>query len=222
MPQAHHTIALAWRASADRPKWPEPRGWFHPQPVPVACVGHLRRADPRPSSTTLYGLPPAAPPVGSAAAPYPASTGIFSVSPFATDAARDRAQSSVSIPGTPAASPTVPHQGNLACVHAVRGWIAPAPNAMFPTSGVRLLASRGSASSTVPALPTLVSSIGLLIPSPLPRPLARAAMQPASAVVRGCYQTIVAQSGTHCRFPRRTQRQPGSFYEHRFPLFCRT
>src|SRR6516225_5241450 len=47
-------------------------------------------------------------------------------------------------------------------------------------------------------------------------------MSPAIAVVQGCCQTIVAQSGTHSQFPRRTQRQPGSFYEHRFPLSCRT
>src|SRR6516162_368647 len=47
-------------------------------------------------------------------------------------------------------------------------------------------------------------------------------MSPAIVVVQGCCQTIVAQSGTHSQFPRRTQRQPGSFYEHRFPLSCRT
>src|SRR6516165_2666280 len=47
-------------------------------------------------------------------------------------------------------------------------------------------------------------------------------MPPAIAVVRGCCQTSSAQTGIRFRFRRRTRRQPASFYEHRFPLFCRT
>src|ERR1700675_3706821 len=43
-------------------------------------------------------------------------------------------------------------------------------------------------------------------------------MQPTSAVVRGCCQTSVAQTGTHHRFRRRTQLQLASFYAHQFPL----
>src|ERR1700751_681271 len=47
-------------------------------------------------------------------------------------------------------------------------------------------------------------------------------MQPASAIVRGCSRTSAAQTGTRFRFPRRIQLRPASFYERRFPLFCRT
>src|SRR6266436_9697577 len=47
-------------------------------------------------------------------------------------------------------------------------------------------------------------------------------MPRAIAVVRGCCQTSSAQTGIRFRFRRRTQLQPASFYEHRFPLFCRT
>src|SRR6266446_3292971 len=43
-------------------------------------------------------------------------------------------------------------------------------------------------------------------------------MWPASAVVRGCCQTFVAQSGTHRQLPRRTELRPGFFCEHRFLL----
>src|SRR5258708_36048160 len=43
-------------------------------------------------------------------------------------------------------------------------------------------------------------------------------MWPASAVVRGCCQTFVAQSGTHRQLPRRTQLRPGFFCEHRLLL----
>src|ERR1700752_3195101 len=45
-----------------------------------------------------------------------------------------------------------------------RDWIAPAPNAASPTSGLRLPASRALVSSTVPVLPTRVSSIAPSIP----------------------------------------------------------
>src|ERR1700688_4276006 len=47
-------------------------------------------------------------------------------------------------------------------------------------------------------------------------------MQRAIAVVRGCCQTSAAQTGTRRQLPRQTQPLPASFYEHRFPLFCRT
>src|SRR5438132_873311 len=47
-------------------------------------------------------------------------------------------------------------------------------------------------------------------------------MRPAFAVVRGCCQTSAAQTGTRHQLPRQTQLLPASFYEHRFPLFCRT
>src|SRR5215470_3348012 len=47
-------------------------------------------------------------------------------------------------------------------------------------------------------------------------------MQPAIAVVRDCCQTYAAQTGTRRQLPRQTQPLPASFYEHRFPLFCRT
>src|SRR5208282_3943608 len=77
---------------------------------------------------------------------------------------RHRAQSSASILGPPAASPGVRHRGNLSCVPAARDWTGPALNAAFPTYGVRLPASRGWASNTAPALPTLVSNIAPSIP----------------------------------------------------------
>src|ERR1700730_13924079 len=54
------------------------------------------------------------------------------------------------------------------------------------------------------------------------RPLARSTMQRAIAVVRGCCQTSAAQTGTRRQLPHQTQPLPASFYEHRFPLFCRT
>src|SRR5881396_2549562 len=50
--------------------------------------------------------------------------------------------------------------GNPFSAPAARDWIAPVPNARFQTRGLRLLASRVSASNTSLALPTLVSNIG--------------------------------------------------------------
>src|SRR6266404_3900807 len=47
-------------------------------------------------------------------------------------------------------------------------------------------------------------------------------MRPAFAVVRGCCQTSAAQTGTRHQLPRQTQLLPASFYEHRFPPFCKT
>src|SRR6266436_2900721 len=47
-------------------------------------------------------------------------------------------------------------------------------------------------------------------------------MQRGIAVVRGCCQTYAAQIGIRFRFRRQTQPLPAFFYEHRFPLFCRT
>src|SRR5262249_36105475 len=156
------------------------------------------------------------PPLGSAAAPERASTGTSCALPSATDVARHRAQSSKSIPGPPAASPSVRHRRNPSCVPAARDWIAPAPNATFQTSALRLLASRIAPSNTFPMPPKLVSNIAPSIPYLLRCPLARRAIPPATAVVRDCCQTIIAQSGTHHRLPRRTPRQPVSFYGHRF------
>src|SRR6266571_8995110 len=43
-------------------------------------------------------------------------------------------------------------------------------------------------------------------------------MPPAIAVVRGCYQTSVAQTGTRFRLQHWRQLRPASFYEHRYPL----
>src|SRR5882672_5350933 len=47
-------------------------------------------------------------------------------------------------------------------------------------------------------------------------------MRPTIAVVRDCCQTSAARTCTHLRLPRRTQLQPASFYEHQFPLSCKT
>src|SRR5208283_567108 len=47
-------------------------------------------------------------------------------------------------------------------------------------------------------------------------------MRSVIAVVRGCCQRFVAQTGTDRRLLRPTQLRPASFYEHRLPLFCRT
>src|SRR5438552_8146588 len=128
----------------------------------------MRRAlAPSKFETRLDNLMWASPeetPIGSAAARDRASAGTFSVSPSATDAARHRAQSSESIPEPPAASPGVRHRENPSCVPAVRDWIAPALNAAFLTSDLRLLAARVSASNTAPAFPKLVSNIGPWIP----------------------------------------------------------
>jgi hypothetical protein len=54
-----------------------------------------------------------------------------------------------------------------------------------------------------------------------PRPLARAAMRPAIAVVGGCRQIFVAQTGILSQLRRPTQPRPASLYEHRFPLSCK-
>src|SRR5215510_14699409 len=67
-------------------------------------------------------------------------------------------------------------------------------------------------------LPTRVSNIAPSIPSLLLRSVARLAMPPASAVVRGCCRTTAAQTGIRFRFRRLTQLQPASFYAHQSPL----
>src|SRR6266849_1447328 len=46
-------------------------------------------------------------------------------------------------------------------------------------------------------------------------------MPPAIAVVRGCYQTSAAQTGTRFRLQHWRQLRPASFYEHRYPLSCK-
>jgi hypothetical protein len=81
-----------------------------------------------------------------------ASTGTFGVLPSATNAARHRVQGSASTPGPPVALPGVRRRGNPSCVLADRDWIAPALNAAFPTSGLRLPVSRVSASNTAPVI----------------------------------------------------------------------
>src|SRR5258708_21871468 len=121
------------------------------------------RATWLPDSSPLDTLPEETP-VGSAAARGRASTGTFSGSPSATDAARQRVRGSKSVPRPPAASPDVLHLGNPSCAPAVRGSIEQAPNAAFRTSGLRLHASGAAVSNTVPVFPRLVSSIGPSIP----------------------------------------------------------
>ena len=49
----HHTIVPAWRASVDRPKRPEPSGWFLRQPEPSACAGHPGLVEPGPGLANL-------------------------------------------------------------------------------------------------------------------------------------------------------------------------
>src|SRR6202007_1055127 len=153
--------------------------------------------------------------LGFVTVPGSASAEAFGAPPSARAAVRRRAKSLDSIPAPPTASLGVRHLGNPSCVPAAHDWTAPGPNATIPTSGVRLPASDVTVSSAVPVLPRPASNIEPLIPSLLPRPLAQAAMQPASAIVRGCSRTSAAQTGTRFRFPRRIQLRPASFYERR-------
>src|SRR6266478_3625706 len=46
-------------------------------------------------------------------------------------------------------------------------------------------------------------------------------MRPMTAVVRGCYQTSAAQTGTRFRLQHWRQLRPASFYEHRYPPSCK-
>jgi len=108
-------------------------------------------------------------PIGFAVARDHASIGTFSASLSATDAARHRAQNSESIPEPPAVSPGVRHLGNPSCAPAARDWTAPAPNATFRTSVLRLSASRVAVSidgcglrDPLPARPTLTPQIQFL------------------------------------------------------------
>src|SRR5207245_2124057 len=105
--------------------------------------------------------------------------GTFGASPSATGAVQHQAQSSVSPPGPPAASPDVRRlsRGNPSCVPADRGSTAPAPDVAFPTSGPRLPASDALASTSAPVLPRRASSTAPSISSLLPWPLARASGQ---------------------------------------------
>src|SRR5215813_1619992 len=86
-------------------------------------------------------------PIGCSAAPDRASAGTFGALRFATDVAQQRAQK---LRVRPAASPNVRHRGSPSCVLAARHWTGPAPNTMFETCALPLLASRISPSNISP------------------------------------------------------------------------
>ena len=86
-------------------------------------------------------------------------------------------------------------------------WIAPVPNAAFPTSGLRLLSSGVAVSSAVPALPTPVSNIAPSIPITTSSTSCSSSHAANDRSCSGLLPNIRRSTCTHLRLPRRTQLQ---------------